>query len=94
MFVCHCRALTDQQIRAAVTSLYRDEPGRVITPSRVFRHLGARPDCGGCLPLFLRTMNAGPALVAPDVGSPGICCEIVQGLGLVCPVTHQACGEP
>lgn len=93
MFVCHCKGITDTQIRQAVQDLHAESPGRVITPSSVLRKLGKRPECGGCLPLFLRTMKSGPAVIAPDRGTIGLCCETVKDLGLVCPVTHHPCGE-
>ena len=39
----------------------------VITPGRIYRALGKRADCGGCLPLFLDTMRRSESL---PVGAP------------------------
>ncbi|MFD1913441.1 (2Fe-2S)-binding protein [Halodurantibacterium flavum] len=37
----------------------------IITPGKVYRALGKRPDCGGCLPLFLDTMRRCDSLEVP-----------------------------
>jgi bacterioferritin-associated ferredoxin len=43
MYICHCRAVTDGKIRAAIAAGARD-------PAEVARHCGAGARCGGCLP--------------------------------------------
>jgi bacterioferritin-associated ferredoxin len=45
MFVCHCRAVTDGEIRAAITAGARDL-------EEVGRRCGAGVTCGGCCPLI------------------------------------------
>jgi bacterioferritin-associated ferredoxin len=45
MFVCHCRAVTDAEIRAAITAGARDL-------EEVGRRCGAGVTCGGCCPLI------------------------------------------
>ncbi|QDY69801.1 (2Fe-2S)-binding protein [Qingshengfaniella alkalisoli] len=57
MLVCHCNAITDHEIRSAVDWMRASDPETVITPGKVYRALGKRPDCGGCLPVFLATME-------------------------------------
>ena len=93
MIVCHCRPLSADQIREAAASLHIEEPDRVLTPARVFRRLGTRPDCGGCLPLFLRVMRSVGADVAPDGALPLIGCATLRDIGAFCPRTHQPCGD-
>ena len=55
--VCHCRAITDHDIRAAVDWMRAADPDTVITPGKVYHALGKRADCGCCMPLFLDTMR-------------------------------------
>ncbi len=57
MIVCHCMGISDRDIRAAVDWMRASDPDTLITPGKVYRALGKRADCGGCLPLFLDTMR-------------------------------------
>lgn len=57
MIVCACTGITDHQIRAAVDWMRAADPGTVITPGKVYRALGRRAECGGCLPLMLSTLG-------------------------------------
>jgi hypothetical protein len=41
------------------------DPHTIITPGKVWRALGKRPDCGGCLPLVLDTMLGCDTLEVP-----------------------------
>ncbi|MEO7442934.1 MAG: (2Fe-2S)-binding protein [Acidimicrobiales bacterium] len=43
MYICHCRAVTDRTIRAAIGS-------GAATVSEVARRCGAGARCGGCWP--------------------------------------------
>jgi bacterioferritin-associated ferredoxin len=45
MFVCHCRAVTDGEIRAAIAAGAHDL-------EEVGRRCGAGVTCGGCCPLI------------------------------------------
>lgn len=65
MIVCHCNQITDQEIRAAVDWMRAADPHTIITPGKVWRALGRRPDCGGCLPLMLDTMLGCDTLEVP-----------------------------
>ncbi len=58
MIICHCQSITDQEIRAAVDWMRAADADTVITPGRIYRALGKRADCGGCMPEFLDTMRA------------------------------------
>lgn len=65
MIVCHCNAISDEDIRNAVDWMRAADAEALITPRKVYRALGKRPDCGGCLPLFLRTMRDSRNLEVP-----------------------------
>lgn len=66
MIVCHCQSISDHDIRAAVDWMRAADPQAQVTPAKVYRALGKRADCGGCLPLFLDTMNRKPAFRLPE----------------------------
>jgi bacterioferritin-associated ferredoxin len=72
MIVCHCQSITDHEIRAAVTWMRASDPDTVITSGRIYRALGKRADCGGCMPLFLDTMRRTAAFRVPDISQPPI----------------------
>lgn len=65
MIVCHCNAITDRDIRAAVDWMRAADTQTIITPGMVYRALGKRPDCGGCLPLFIATLTGCDNLEVP-----------------------------
>ncbi|MEL6980503.1 MAG: (2Fe-2S)-binding protein [Pseudomonadota bacterium] len=49
MIVCQCNALSDREVRSAVSGILSDEPDRIVTPGTVVRALGLRRQCSGCL---------------------------------------------
>ncbi|MGE0094058.1 MAG: bacterioferritin-associated ferredoxin [Alphaproteobacteria bacterium] len=53
MYVCLCNAFTDVQVRGAVA-------GGCRSVSQIYDALGAKPECGRCIPM-LREMVAQPA---------------------------------
>ena len=57
MMVCHCNGISDREIHSAIDWMRAADATAIITPGKVYRALGKRPDCGGCLPLFLATME-------------------------------------
>ena len=65
MIVCHCNQITDQDIANAIDWMRAADGVTVITPGKVWRALGKRPDCAGCLPLFLDTMAASDSFGVP-----------------------------
>jgi bacterioferritin-associated ferredoxin len=65
MIICHCQSISDNDIRAAVDWMRASDPQTLITPGKVYRALGKRADCGGCLPLFLDTLRKTPAFRIP-----------------------------
>ena len=62
MIVCHCARITDVEIRKAIEWMRASDPDTIITPGKIYHALGKRPDCGGCLPLFMGAMEATGAL--------------------------------
>jgi bacterioferritin-associated ferredoxin len=66
MIVCHCTGITDAEIHSAIDWMRAADPATLITPGKVYRALGKRADCGGCLPLFLATMQDNANLGVPQ----------------------------
>ena len=67
MIVCSCNVLTKESIHAAAGVLAVEDPFRPITPGRLFRALGARPQCGTCFSV-IRTIiaDAGLTFTCPE----------------------------
>ena len=57
MIVCHCQRISDTDIHAAIDWMRASDAHTIITPGKIYHALGKRPDCGGCMPLFLDTMR-------------------------------------
>ncbi len=57
MIVCHCMSITDHDIRRAVDWMRAADRQVLITPGKVYRALGKKADCGGCLPHFVDTLR-------------------------------------
>ena len=57
MIVCHCAGISDADLRAAVDWMRAADPDTLITPGKVYRALGKRAECGGCMPLLLDTLR-------------------------------------
>jgi bacterioferritin-associated ferredoxin len=65
MIVCHCTNISDEDIRSAIDWMRAADPDTIITPGKVYRALGKKADCGGCLSLFMSTMEKTPSLGVP-----------------------------
>ncbi|WP_347267542.1 (2Fe-2S)-binding protein [Paracoccus sp. (in: a-proteobacteria)] len=65
MIVCHCTQISDHEIRTAIDWMRAADPETIITPGKVYRTLGKRADCGGCMSLFLDTMRGCDSLAVP-----------------------------
>lgn len=50
--------ITSKDVAEAVTALRTADPLVVLTPGLIYRYLGKRPSCGGCLPLITKLMVA------------------------------------
>lgn len=68
MIICHCMSISDRDIRAAVDWMRAADADTLITPGKVYRALGKKADCGGCLPLFIDTMRECDTFVIPMHG--------------------------
>jgi len=51
MIVCHCNLIDHHEIEATANRMEAADPWGLITPVAVYKALGKRPRCGGCLPL-------------------------------------------
>lgn len=65
MIVCSCNAITDRDIHAAIDWMRASDAHTIITPGKVYHALGKKPDCGGCMSLFLSTMRQNANLEVP-----------------------------
>ena len=76
MLICQCNAITDREITRVVRTLLRDDPWTIIVPAMVYKALGQRYKCSGCVPnvvdIVIRVteeyhqeMASDPALVPP-----------------------------
>jgi bacterioferritin-associated ferredoxin len=65
MIICHCTAISDHDIHAAIDWMRASDPQTIITPGKIYRALGKQAECGGCMPLFLDTMRANAKVVVP-----------------------------
>ncbi len=48
--------ITAKDIDEAVTAIRTADPLVVLTPGLIYRYLGKRQSCGGCLPLVTKLM--------------------------------------
>lgn len=67
MIVCHCAHISDRDISAAIDWMRAADPKTLVTPGKIYRALGKSADCGGCMPLFLSTMQQNENLSVPAV---------------------------
>jgi bacterioferritin-associated ferredoxin len=65
VIVCHCTNISDHEIRSDIDWMRAADPDTIITPGKVYRALGKKAECGGCLPLFMSTMENSPHLGVP-----------------------------
>jgi len=57
MILCSCCVIRQIDLANAIRALLKENPSAQITPNRVYRHLGKRPDCMDCAPLLVRRIN-------------------------------------
>lgn len=50
MLVCQCNVITDRAIRRIITDFLDEDPWQIIVPAKVYKALGARTKCAGCVP--------------------------------------------
>ena len=64
MIVCHCNRIDHLEIERACTALVADDPWKLLTPVTVYKALGLRPRCGGCLPLAANLIHSRGAIAS------------------------------
>lgn len=64
--ICACSGITRTQIVRTVAWMQADDPGAVITPARIYRALGKRPNCGSCFTDFLAVLPTRAATWLPS----------------------------
>ena len=57
MLICSCNRIDHNRIEAEVDRQLAGDPMQFLTPTRVYKGLGERPRCGGCLPLASEIIN-------------------------------------
>ena len=67
MLICSCSVISDRDIRAAVEWMRAADPLTVVTPGKVYRALGKRPDCGGCIAHFVAAIECQVTTGVPDL---------------------------
>jgi len=88
MIVCHCNRIDHVEITRAAEGMAGEEPWTLITPVAVYKRLGKKPRCGGCLTLAARIIHGLSTADAPK------CTECpMAGPGHVCPHARLA-SEP
>lgn len=50
MLVCQCNLITTKDIEDIVVSILDDDPWQLVVPARIYRELGKRGQCCGCVP--------------------------------------------
>lgn len=50
MLICQCNAITDREITRVVLAMLREDPWKIIVPAMVYKALGQRYKCSGCVP--------------------------------------------
>jgi len=65
MIVCSCAVITSEDIHRAIAWMRAADPDTIITPGKVYRALGKRPECGGCVALFVATMRVDSNTAVP-----------------------------
>lgn len=58
MIICSCARISDKDIKSAIVWMRASDPQTVVTPGKLYRALGKRPDCGGCMRLLVASMRA------------------------------------
>jgi bacterioferritin-associated ferredoxin len=66
MIVCSCACISDRDIHQAIAWMRAADPDALITPGKIYRALGKRPECGGCVRLFVENMRTSNNLGVRD----------------------------
>lgn len=63
MIVCSCNVLTKRNILDVAERLAMEQPGRPITPARIYRALGTKAQCTLCFALVRKLIAESGLLV-------------------------------
>jgi bacterioferritin-associated ferredoxin len=67
MIVCSCNVLTKARVVAAAEALYRRDPNRAVTPARILKEIGVKPECTVCFSLIRAIVaKAGVMVTCPE----------------------------
>ncbi|GGA59576.1 (2Fe-2S)-binding protein [Pelagibacterium lentulum] len=50
MLVCQCNMISTRDIEDIVLSILDEDPWQLVVPARIYRELGKRGQCAGCVP--------------------------------------------
>jgi hypothetical protein len=50
MILCSCAVIRETELRDAIRVLHKENPSAPMTPNRVYRQIGRKPDCMACSP--------------------------------------------
>lgn len=78
MIVCHCNCISHTEIESSANALTGGDLNAVVTPVAVYKHLGRRPRCGGCLQLAANIIYTRGC---PDQSNAGEC-PLTNGLAI------------
>ena len=67
MIICSCQRISDTDIDAAINWMREADPATIITPGKIYHALGKKPECGGCMQLFVATMRQNNKLEVPAI---------------------------
>ncbi|HHY49251.1 MAG TPA: (2Fe-2S)-binding protein [Alphaproteobacteria bacterium] len=58
MLVCQCNVITDRAIREVILAFLREDPYAIIVPAKVYKALGQRCKCAGCVPNVIELITS------------------------------------
>ena len=76
MIICSCTRITDTEIRTAIAWMRAADPYTLITPGKIYRALGRKPSCGGCIRLFVARMRLDDNLAVRHHAVPAELCNL------------------
>lgn len=57
MIICQCCVIRAEELKSAVRTLLQSNPNAQVSPNRVYKLLGKKPNCTDCAPLLIRRIN-------------------------------------
>ena len=56
VIVCSCNVISDTDLAEGIATVRRENPHRPVTVGLVYKALGKKLNCGGCLPLTMQLL--------------------------------------